>query len=160
MSRQAIIALVGSVAFVLLAFWGVTRMFPAGPAPAAIVGQWAHKGASGCSDAEGYMEVTANAVIFAGKGQTMSPIAIKAFEADANGPRLRAYFQGNLDTFDFYLPYKINGDALTFGTSNWTREARAQYPTQIEQLDALPNSPGKTIYKALQSYQPYHRCAG
>jgi len=158
MSRQAIIALVGSVAFVLLAFWGVTKMFPAAPVPDSIVGKWAHKGASGCSDAEGYMEVTADAVTFAGKGQSMSPIAIKAFEADGSGPRLRAYFKGNLDTLDFYLPYKIEGDALTFSPSNWTPEARAKYPTQIEQLDALPMSPGKTIYKALQSYQPYHRC--
>jgi hypothetical protein len=160
MSRQAIIALVGSVALVLLAFWGVTKMFPAPPAPNSIVGKWAHKGASGCSDAEGYMEVTSDAVIFAGKGQTMSPIAIKAFEADANGPRLRAYFKGNLDTLDFHQPYKIEGDALTFGPSDWTPEARAKYPSQLAQLDAQPNSPGKTIYKALQSYQPYHRCAG
>lgn len=160
MSRQAIIALVGSVAFVLLAFWGVTRMFPAGPATPGvpIIGKWQHAGASGCGDDEGYMEVTATAVTIIGKGQSLSPIAIKAFESDVNGPRLRAYFQGNLESLDFHQPYRIVDDTLTFGPSNWTPEARATNGATLTQLDAQPNSPGKTIYRVLQAYQPYHRC--
>ncbi len=160
MLRQNIIALVGSVLFVAIAFWVVASFFPGAPATPSdpIIGKWGLAKRSGCSDAEGYMTVTADAVAFYGKGLSTSPIVIKAFETDANGTRLRGYLKGGLENVDILMPYKIEGDALTFGPSNWAPESRAKFPNEIAQMDAGPWSPGKTIYKALQMYQPYHRC--
>jgi hypothetical protein len=157
MSRQAIIALVASVAVVALAFWGVTLLFPAPMDP--IIGKWRIAKSSVCNDA-GYMTVTPDALTFVDKNMSASPIVITAIESDANGPRLRAYIKGGLQEVDFLIPYKIVGDALTFGPSDWTPEARAKYPSQIAQMDATPISPGKMISKMLQLYQPYRRCPG
>jgi hypothetical protein len=157
MSRQVLIALVGSVAFVALAFWGVTLMFPSPVDP--IIGKWRIAKMRECSD-EHYMAVTPETLTFVDNDLSASPIVITAIESDADSRRLRAYIKGGLQEVDFHIPYKIVGDTLTFGPSDWTPEARAKYPSQIAQMDSAPFSPGKVIYKALQIYQPYHRCPG
>ena len=160
MSRQVLIALVASIAVVAIAFWGVTLLFPMPPSSAdTIVGKWRIAKAADCSDSGGYMIVAPDAVTFFGKGLSAAPIVVTAIETDSNGGHhLRAYLKGGLQEVDFLITYKIDGDALTFQSSDWSPEARAKYPSQIAQMDASPLSPGKMIAKILQVYQPYQRC--
>jgi len=159
MSRQVVIALVGSVLFVAVAFWIVTLLVP-GPPADPIIGKWRIAGRSDCDEAKGYLAITTDSIVFTGKGKSVSPVVITAFDSDANGRRLRVYLKDGIDDMDFFLPYQITDDTLTFSTGAWTQEARNKYASQLSKMDGTPLSPPSLTSKILQIYQPLHRCTG
>ena len=104
--------------------------------------------------------ITTDSITFNGRGKSVTPVVITAIDSDANGRRLRVYLKNGFDDMDFFLPYQIANDTLTFSSGTWTPEAQNKYAGQLTKMDATPLSPPSLTAKILQQYQPLHRCPG
>jgi hypothetical protein len=156
MPRRNLIALVGSVAFVLVAFWLVTLAFP-GP-QAAILGKWRTSGFPECNSAPLYFVFTKDAVLLEARGNAPRIFAkVTAIETDGDNHRLRFYV-GDRPGLDIAASYRIAGDELTFGDIDWTPEARAKYPGDVAALVATLAAKGDSIGGVFTRFQPFHRC--
>ena len=162
MSRQSLIALAGSVVVVLLAFWGVTLLFPGKTDP--IVGTWRVNHSPQC-DGNATTFTVAKDHIEAQQGSQPPKrlFTVLAFEADGDMHRLRIQIGKDAPTdYALFASYQIVGDTLTFGKVDWTPEARAKYPDNIHAIEfatkmSTDDSIGLIFFRA---NQPYHRCPG
>jgi hypothetical protein len=157
MSRRNVIALVGSVAFVLLAFWFVTLAFPRHQG--SILGKWRSGEDPDCDHAIVYYVFTKDAFALQRGRDTPRLVArISAIETAGDAHRLRVYFEDKLPDLDAYTTYQVVGDTLTFGSVDWTPEARAKYPDEITAIESRLAAKGQTLSLVVRPNKPYYRC--
>jgi hypothetical protein len=157
MNRRNLIALVGSVAFVLFAFWIVTLLFPGTQSTEAIIGKWRVNNSPKCDEKAGYLIVTKDEMVMHEEGKAhFTMFAILDFEASGDDRTLHVYAKNKVKDADLRMSYEVVGDKLTFGPVDWTPEARAKYPEVIAQFDALGGSE-KTV-GIIRLFQPFTRC--
>jgi hypothetical protein len=155
MSRQNLIALVGSVAFVLLVFWLVTLAFPG---QAAILGKWRIKGEDDCNQAFLEFTFTKDAIVLQAKGDVPRKVAsISAIETSGGTPRLRFHMDPT-PALEAYAPYQIAGDVLTFQHVDWTPETRNAHPNEVATLNTMLAAKGESIGDVVTRFQPFRRC--
>jgi len=155
MSRAQLAALVGSAAFVLLAFWLVTLMFPARGPVHDIIGKWRPDLVASCSE-DIYIKISPNGLARKSADQPELPVMTKvAIIGERGKQQLLVGHESWPLTVKVAVATEVKGDELRFVSAEWTQEALAGH----QELKAPPflGAPAK-ILQIMQKSQPLHWC--
>jgi hypothetical protein len=155
MNRGTVIALVGSVLAVGLAFLVVVWLVPpvsAPPRPDDIRGKWRTAQTSNCSEAQ-YIEITDDTLFGlppASGGDR--PTFDLRITRDQQGPMLNLHIPVDPSDEIIVLRAGLGDGQLRFLSAEWSKETVAKYGSQV---DTAPLGP---VLAAFQRLQPYARC--
>jgi hypothetical protein len=157
LSRNQLIALGASLAVVVIAFWLVTALFPGPPEP--VLGKWRSKDSPRCDGQAVILVVTPTEIDLQDRGKPPTKImGITAIESDGDAHRLRIFFPEKAPDYDLYAPYEVEHDTLTFGTLDWTPQAKRKYAGFTRSVDEVMAGSTPSFAGTLALHQPFRRC--
>ena len=160
MQRNMIIALVGSLAAVGLAFLVVVWLVPGGPVrpagPASVVdirGKWRPSVSSSCSDGL-YLIIRDDKIswLIPNKPETTLKFDVQIEKSD-KGPVLKLHPLSEPPAEALVMQLDTSSGRLRFVSAEWTQEAIAQFGSAL--TDRFPAS---RVLETFQKIEPFYPC--
>ena len=157
MSRPNLIALVGSIAVVLLLFWIVVLILSPGEPPRSIVGKWRPDQVSRCSD-DVYTAISPTGMASKKAGEPEQKSRLKvAIAGDRGQQKILIRDPTHPQALNLVVTTEVKGDELRFLAADWSPEAHAAFPDLLKTAQ-FADLPAKALSQ-MQQNQPLHWCA-